>query len=143
MLTALLALAVALTPPQVTVAVAGDSVIVTVAVADNAAAQPSSVDSVGVYIEITGLGASSIRTATEAHVAGGTMHRFAYPLSLWTPGQTRSGIVGARLGHTDGTAAVWSEWVYTTAPTWSYTRGAVAPNPPEAGTVSAATATLN
>lgn len=127
-------------PPTVTVG--GDSVVVTVSVADNAS-QPVSVDSVGFYIEITGAGSSGIRVASTAHVAGVTTHRFAYPLTLWAPNQTLSGIVGSRLGHVEGAVVAWSNWVYTTAPTWSFTRTVPAPNVPAAGTITASPAALN
>ena len=146
MLSVLACLALACTPPLVasTVTVAGDSVIVTVAVADNAS-QPVAVDSVRFYIEIDrGVigGITDTMTATEAHTAGTTTHRFAYPLSLWGAGQTLGGRVGAMNGRVAaGCGGVcWSGWSYSANPGWSYTLDATAPDAPSG---ISATAALN
>ena len=122
-------------------AFAGDSVVVTFEVADNAAAQV--VDSVGCYAEITPLGGGTIRTATVPKTAGVTVCRIAYPLSFWSPNQALGGVVGARLGNEEGGVTAWSEWTYTAADSWSYTRTVQAPAPPEADKVTVESVELN
>jgi len=118
--------------------VAGDSVVINVALADNTTPQVVAVDSVEFYIEITAIGQTSIRKQKVAKQAGTTTARFAYALSVWSVGQTRSGLVGARLGN----AAGWSDWTFTGANSWSYTRSGP-PAAPESGKVTVESVELN
>ena len=115
--------------------VAGDSVIVTVTVTDNLAAQPVSVDSVKVSVVLSPI-ANSTQTLTLPH-ASPTVFRFAYPLSLWAPNQTLGGPVSVWLGHVGSLGINWSA-VKTAGSSgswaWGYTLDATAPNPAENGT---------
>ena len=71
-----------------TVTVAGDSVILVVAIADDLGPQPAGVDSLAVAASL-GEGAFELAQRV-AKVAGGpTLVRFAWHLDLWAPGQTR------------------------------------------------------
>lgn len=133
--------------PTVAVAFAGDSVIVTVSVADNAVAQTVSVDSVKVTVQLTPI-ANSSKTQTLPHAAP-TVFRFAYPLSLWAPGQTLGGPIDIRLGHIGAGCAPSACWsgIYTKgsagAWAWGYLLDNRAPNPAEPGAVTVPSVGLN
>jgi len=143
-----LALVASLLSPRPTlpavVTVAGDSVIVTLSLADNTAAQPVSVDSVEFTVTLTPVGASSTKTVRVAHGSPSTAS-VAYPLTLWAPGQTLGGPVTVRLGRINAACAggvCWStigQYGSGSAWAWGYTLDTQAPNPPENGklTVSA------
>ncbi len=136
-----LALALVFTPAPV-VTVAGDSVLVTIALTDNATPQAVSVDSVEFYCEITGMVGGG-RTKKVAKVAGTTTATLAYALSIWAPNQTKGGKYGARLGHTESGVTAWSAYTYVTSPGWSYTRTVAAPDAPETLKVSNPSTSLN
>ena len=130
----LIALTAFFAAPTASVTVAGDSVVIVVAVADNATPQTTTVDSVGIRIDRVNC-ISCPRSVTVAKVAGVTSARFAYPLSMWTPNQTWSGKIGARLAHVEEGEVAWSAWTDVTNG-WTYTRTVPTPNAPEAGTVT-------
>ena len=127
---------------QPTVAFAGDSVLVTVAVADNAAPQAVTVDSVEFYVEITGL-INGSRSKRVAKVPGTTSAVLSYSINTWSPNQTRGGKYGARLGHTESGVTAWSAWTYVTSPGWSYTRVIAAPAQPDSTKVTNPSTGLN
>lgn len=135
--------------PTASVTVLGDSVIVVATVADNVAPQPVAVDSVELFIDVTVIGANPPNTnilARRVAKASPTVVRFAYPLSMWAPNQTRSGRVCAALGRVNpegGIAGLWSGYTCAGPAAWTYTRNLTPPNAPEAGTVTATTAALN
>lgn len=120
---------------------AGDSVIITVALIDNAAPQPVSVDSVGFFIDRTGC-LSCQKTLTVAKQAGTTTARFAYPLSSWAPNETKTGPVKVRLAHVEAPVTAWT--AYTQLATgWSFTRAVPTPAVPDANAISVPTVVLN
>lgn len=123
---------------QPSVAVVGDSVIITVSVAANATPQTVAVDSVGIRIDRVNC-ISCDRAVTVAPGAGVTTARFAYPLSMWAPNQTWSGKIGARLAHVEEGLVAWSAWTDKSSG-WTYTRTVPAPAAPEAAALSAQSA---
>jgi hypothetical protein len=127
----------------VSVTVAGDSVVVVVALADNAAPQAVGVDVVEFYADIAGGGTAGIRKVVVAKQAGTTTGRMAWPLSGWTANQTKSGQIGARLGNVEGAVTAWSDWTFSAAGAWSYTREVPAPSAPEVDKVTLQSAGLN
>jgi hypothetical protein len=129
------------------VTVAGDSVIVVVAVADNATAQTVAVDSVEVTAHFTP-DPTKTQVKRVAKSAGSTSVRFAFPLTLWTPGNTRGGPVSVRLGRiaacTGGVC--WSGETMKGshgAWAWSYLLDATAPAPAEVLKITVTPAALN
>jgi hypothetical protein len=138
-----LVIAALLGSPTPSVTVAGDSVIVVVALADNAVPQAAGVDVVEFYADIAGGGTANIRKVVVAKAAGVTTGRLAWPLSAWTANQTRGGQIGARLGNTEGVVTAWSDWTFSAAGAWSYTREVPAPAAPEVDKVTLQSAGLN
>ena len=127
--------------PATHVAVAGDSVVITVALVNNATPQTVTIDSVGFYVDRTGC-FSCPMTQTLVKQAGTTTARFAYPLSAWGPNATLGGAVKVRLAQVEAPVTAWS--AYTTfAPGWSYTRTVPTPAVPDANAISVPAVGLN
>ena len=127
-----------------TVTVAGDSVILVVAIADDLGPQPAGVDSLAVAASL-GEGAFELAQRV-AKVAGGpTLVRFAWHLDLWAPGQTRGSDIRVQAGNADALCPGGVCWIApeTVGPAWSYTRLALVPNAPPASAVTVESVGLN
>jgi len=127
--------------------VAGDSVIIELELADNAAPQPVAVDSVKFHVDLgaTAGGAPILqRTVTVAKASGTTSGRLAYALdSIWSGGAlvTKGGRIGSSLCRNGANPACSTiTWKGTTAsPAWTFTLDQRPPNPPESATLTLAT----
>lgn len=116
------------TPVTPTVAVAGDSVILTVTIDEDVGAQPVSVDSFVVKSGHTTFGNDyPIRAARAA--SGPTAVRFAWPKTVWAPNTTVGGTIKVTMGHIApgecGAGVCWGPETATAS--WSYFRDATAP----------------
>ncbi len=142
MLSVLALLSCLITPPSATVTVAGDSVVLVVAVADNATPQAVSVDSVAARADIGAFGSELARTVVKS--AGVTTIRFAWAKANWGANQTRGSTIKVKLGRIAAGCAGGVCWsAETTGPTWSYTLDATAPAVPEAGAITVQSVGLN
>ena len=130
----MLALLLSLCTIMPCVTVAGDSVVIQVALADNAS--PVVADSVEFYIDMASQ--ASIKKAVVAKVPGTTTARFAYALTAWSVGQTKGGQIGARYKAAAGA----SDWTFSPTNAWTYTRQAL-PAAPEADKLTVQSVGLN
>ena len=112
--------------PTYTVTVAGDSVVLTVAIADDLGSQPVSVDSLLVRADIGAFGSELV--ARVAKVAGEvTVARLAWDKAHWAPNQTRGSAIRVTAGHVGDCAGGVCWGPETEGPAWSYFRDATAP----------------